>query len=86
MTDKQKDGGSAYPARWRADGDGMSLRDYFAAAAMQGMIASTDTQPDGGERENIDWKMRERWLSRLVRDCYKIADAMLKEREEGDAN
>lgn len=60
----------------------ISLRDYFAAAAMQGMLGSADCQPDGGEVEYVDWEMRRRWLSRLARDSYAVADAMLKEREK----
>ncbi len=45
-----------------------TLRDYFAAAIAQGMLASGD-----------QW--RNSWD--LARDAYKIADAMLEIREEG---
>jgi hypothetical protein len=44
---------------------GMTLRDYFAAKAMQGLLAGTTTS-DG---------------AMIVRDAYKIADAMLKARD-----
>ena len=48
---------------------GMELRDYFAAAAVQGILAgATD-----GRHPNV-WE--------LTRDAYKVADAMLKVREE----
>jgi hypothetical protein len=43
----------------------MTLRDYFAAKAMQGLLAGTTTS-DGLV---------------IVKDAYAIADAMLKARE-----
>lgn len=49
------------------DEQGMTLRDYFAAAALQGYIhADNDTS---GHEEGY------------ARCAYKMADAMLKERE-----
>ena len=44
MTTNINDGGAAFPntAGWRRDpdiSDGMSLRDYFAAKAMQSLVA-----------------------------------------------
>lgn len=48
---------------------GMELRDYFAAAAMQGMLAA---QPDGSY-PNV-WE--------LARDAYKVADIMAVVRSE----
>ena len=50
--------------------DGMTLRDYFAAKAMQGIIASE--QP--GDEEFVTPEM-------YARDAYQYADAMLKARE-----
>ena len=46
---------------------GMSIRDYFAAKALSGMMSRKDS--DG-------WTQRE-----IASDCYKYADAMIKERE-----
>ena len=46
---------------------GMTLRDYFAAKAMQGMLSE-----NSGVRYPTD---------ELVDFAYKIADAMMKERE-----
>ena len=43
----------------------VGLRDYFAAKAMQGLLAGTTTN-DG---------------NMIVKDAYAIADAMLKARE-----
>jgi len=52
--------------------DGMSLRDYFAAKAMNGMYAS-DTE---------DWCLTESYgVDLRAKDAYKMADAMLKARE-----
>jgi hypothetical protein len=45
--------------------EGMTLRDYFAAKAMQGLLAGTKTGN----------------TSVLANDSYKMADAMLKARE-----
>lgn len=45
--------------------EGMTLRDYFAAKAMQGLLAGTKTSDVG----------------MIVRDSYKMADAMLRARE-----
>jgi hypothetical protein len=46
-------------------GRGMTLRDYFAAKAMQGLFANGYSLP----------------YAHLVRDSYGIADMMLKARE-----
>ena len=46
---------------------GMTLRDYFAAKAMQGMLACP-VQPQSG-------------ADMYARDAYFVADAMLKARE-----
>jgi hypothetical protein len=56
-------GGPAFPVE--TGHAGMSLRDYFAAKAMQGMMANT-------------WNQNyEAW----AKHAYMLADAMLKERE-----
>ena len=50
--------------------DGMSLRDYFAAKAMQAWVSDASFL---GTEEHID---------KAVSISYGIADAMLKEREK----
>ena len=50
--------------------EGMTLRDYFAAKAMQGIISSEQF----GDEEFVTPEM-------YARDAYKYADAMLKARE-----
>ena len=48
---------------------GMRLRDYFAAKAMQGMLAYSYLHPLSME-------------AGCARDAYQMADAMLKARQE----
>jgi hypothetical protein len=50
------------------ESEGMTLRDYFAAKAMQGVIAATPAQIQIEEPHLAKWS-------------YKMADAMLKARE-----
>jgi hypothetical protein len=71
MNDKNT-GGPAFAVAELANikWEGMTLRDYFAAKAMQGIIASE--QP--GDEEFATLEM-------CARDAYKYADSMLKARE-----
>ena len=77
-----KDGGSAFPnessevTQYKPSSmlipgsTGMTLRDYFAAKAMQGHLSNPAvTENPAYDREG------------LVKDCYQMADAMIKERE-----
>jgi hypothetical protein len=69
-----KDGGPAFPKNWisqKPDDQGMSLRDYFAAAALQGYLAAW---PKDGENMLTTKK-------KAAEDCYEIADAMLEARK-----
>ena len=54
---------------------GMTLRDYFAAKAMQGLISCPDWRENVGEEEGIDAS------DCTARAAYMMADAMLKARE-----
>jgi len=61
----------AFPT-WRSNKDmkeGMTLRDYFAAAAMQGLLSS--------EHFRGAYKL-------AVEDAYRAADEMLSQREKTD--
>jgi hypothetical protein len=49
--------------------DGMTLRDYFAAKAMQGMVANSSYSIN-------DWSKRD-----IAIQSYEMADAMMKARE-----
>ena len=66
-------GGRAFPAPTTKPLEnyypGMTLRDYFAAQAMQGLLM--------GGYEDLT---KEYWDS-IPNDAYSMADAMLKERE-----
>ena len=64
MTKKKDDGGSADQS--------MTLRDYFAAKAMQGVIINSDRQSTSVE--SID-----EWIGHYA---YIVADAMLQERDK----
>jgi hypothetical protein len=49
---------------------GMTLRDYFAAHAMQALIIANGPAPQGG------------WPTYAERTAYLVADAMMKVRSE----
>lgn len=79
MSEKIEDGGPAFPivgggvdSRLFED-YGMSLRDYFAAHSLAGVISSvsngTHTAPEG--MSHIEW---------IAKSAYYLADAMLAER------
>lgn len=79
MTTKLKNGGPAFPAPQLSDigactpaeAAGMSLRDYFAAAAM----------PMVGYRMD---KLNANWTpSQIAAIAYEVADAMLEQRANG---
>ena len=72
MSNQINEGGPAFPMGYHPEGNsadhpGMTLRDYFAAAALN-VQAHQFVDP---------YKDREL----LAQDCYDIADAMLKARE-----
>lgn len=68
MTEPINDGGPAFPVPYEFMGPGMSLRDYFAAKAMQGMLADPEVIPNMGTAQT----------------AYEMADAMLRARSQGD--
>lgn len=74
MSEEFDDGGPAFPLEDHFnDGSprgvylGMTMRDYFAAKAMQGICAHHDT-----------WGLQ---VEEIVDQAYAIADAMLKARK-----
>jgi len=52
-----------------SDDKGMSLRDYFAAKAMQGFLSNIESNPDFSRWQVADF-------------AYKIADEMMRARDE----
>ena len=69
-------GGHAFPAHHfdLAEGEhGMTLRDYFAAKAMQALFASLEAG-------------KEHQVASIPGAAYAVADAMLKAREEDNGS
>lgn len=54
--------------------EGMSLRDYFAAKAMQGILSNT----------NLIYQIAEINIKYIIEKSYAISDAMIAERENYD--
>lgn len=53
---------------------GLSIRDWFAGMALQGLLAANPQATPNMTEDNVD---------RLIaNECYKTADAMLKARNE----
>lgn len=81
MSDQKKtDGGPAFPvvSNYDALATGMTLRDYFAAKAMVGILHDwtevvRDAMAESTTTERIKY---------LAKRSYDIADAMLKAREQ----
>ena len=74
-----KDGGPAFPHNdWNEElasevtRPGMSLRDYFAATALQGWLASYG--PDSRHPDDVGHS------TTVARQAYAMADAMIAER------
>ena len=63
---------AAFPNPHLRDGSGMTLRDYFAAKAMQGMLANP-------KLEKQILLVGKSWIEE---SAWKVADAMLKTRSE----
>lgn len=62
-------GGPAFPRGEIQSAPGMTLRDYFAAMALQGELSSKGTIED-------EWKS----IKQLASHVYDVADAMLEAR------
>ena len=75
-----KTGGPAFPttaenySNYHPSGDGMTLRDYFAAKAMQALLNAWVVKAEG----DGDWGAGD---AVLARGAYEIADAMLEARQ-----
>ena len=75
---KQKDGGSVFPMidsdvntageRYFFPAGGMSLRDWFAGMALAGSMADSEAVFENGKA--------------IASFCYRVADAMIEEREK----
>lgn len=73
-----RDGGTAFPiqgAYAEHQDTGMTLRDYFAAKALQGELAAPSVDGSYWTPNTAD---------KLASRCYRFADAMLKARQQQD--
>lgn len=77
------DGGPAFPMAVPAGAtnyfEGMSLRDWFAGMALQGYVT---VAMDYEIQQGASWEDRK---TAMAHYCYEFADAMLAEREKGEA-
>ena len=63
-------GGPAFPtSNGGSPDDGMTLRDYFAARALQNF------------RDQIGSQSDQEWFDQVAKGAYRMADAMLKARQ-----
>ena len=63
-------GGPAFPtSNGGSPDDGMTLRDYFAARALQNF------------RDQIGSQSDQEWFDQVAEGAYRMADAMLRARE-----
>ena len=79
---KTNTGGAAFPyaAVHGCNGEyGMTLRDYFAAKAMQACIPHRRNQFKTDNEDLDDW---EEYFRFIADEAYEIADAMLEAREK----
>ncbi|WP_257803322.1 hypothetical protein [Burkholderia glumae] len=79
-TSKPADGGPAFPIpglQHDPDFNGMSLRDYFAAKVLQGLMANEQFPPP---RPIEQARTREEMADEIAGAAYRMADAMLKAR------
>ena len=86
----EKHGGPAFPVpllpgqSWQemAPCDGMTLRDYFAAKAMQGMLAVPDDQRYGDRADkSLTVEQWQSWcVTGLTEHAYRVADSMIQTR------
>lgn len=63
-------------------GYGMTLRDYFAAKALQGYISARGWHPDFTYPADFNFEAGKRAADAVAAASYQYADAMLKAREQ----
>lgn len=63
-------------SEYEIEHNGMTLRDYFAAKALQGMFANPD---DGHENYDLSY---DDYVKEISSCAYKMADAMLAARKQ----
>ena len=71
----------AFPSVLVRDSKGMLLRDYFAAGIASGYVRFMGCDPDA-KGQICDIQNAQNNAEAIARSAYKIADAMLRVREE----
>ena len=71
----------AFPNPHMRDGKGMLLRDYFASGIASGYVRFMGCDPDA-KGQICDLQDAENNAEAIAKSAYKIADAMMKVREE----
>ena len=81
VSDIANNGGPAFPTpAGLQHNDGMTLRDYFAATALQGLLSKLPIIDQTGVHGiKVDDKIA--YNNEVAESCYWIADAMLRARE-----
>ena len=72
----------AFPNPHLRGDEGMTLRDYFAAKALQGYISAKGWHPDFVFPTDFNFDDGKRAADAVAVSAYKWADAMLAAREE----
>ena len=84
---KTDTGGPAFPimGQWGVSEQGMTLRDYFAAKAMQSLIEKTElliqAVLEDGTHHGTPEELMAKHKAGICESAYTYADAMLKARE-----
>lgn len=81
MTKQHDDGGPAFPNDGGPGSNGMTLLDYFAAAAMQGWLASYG--PESRHPAHLGEINR---AATVAADAYRMAAAMIAEKRRREAH
>ena len=84
MKKLKDEGGPAFPVEAFAaqHAPGMSLRDWFAGQAMNGLASDTGDDPLPLSHDDTPDTARRRYWEAIAATSYEIADAMLKERSK----
>ncbi len=80
---KANNGGPAFPCHWRNQPNdapqvmGMTLRDYFAAKVMQGLLSNSALMERAYQLRDV-----KEIVHNSAAEAYEMADVMLAEREK----
>ena len=69
-------------SEYEIEHNGMTLRDYFAAKALQGYISARGWHPDFTYPADFNFDAGKRAADAVAVASYQYADAMLKAREQ----